>query len=121
MTPLPGRPTSRTWPTGNRMDIPLLVPTMTSRFSSVSLASIRTSPSLRPMAMIPLLRISVNSSRRVFLIIPFRVHMRRYWSLVLAGSNDPTAMAEVIFSSGLSWTRFTAALPRAARPPSGTS
>ena len=71
--------------------------------------------------MMPLLRTLSYSESAVRLICPFRVQRMSPVSLVFSGSKDVTGMAEVIFSSGLSATRLTTALPRDARPASGIS
>ena len=53
----------------------------------------------------------------VFFTMPSFVAMNRY----LPASNSRMGMMAVIFSPGMSWSRFTMAVPLAVRPASGIS
>ena len=80
--------------------------------------SINSSSLLRPIAISPDLLIFLNSSRLVFLTIPFLVANNRYNSSSLLLSTD---IRVVIFSFGANCNKFTIAVPFAFLFPSGIS
>ena len=69
-TPLAGRPMARTWFSSKRMDLPFLVATIMSDVPCVVCTLVSTSPSSRPMAIIPVLRMLANSSNATRLMEP---------------------------------------------------
>ena len=80
----------------NLIDIPSFVTKSTSLFPSVTLTPISSSSSLNPIAINPALFMFLNSSRSVFLTIPFLVANNKY----LLSSFSSIANSVAIFSLG---------------------
>ena len=73
-TPIAPRPVGRTFSSGKRMALPDLTAIITSLLPSVNRAANNSSPSLMVMAFTPETLGRLNSSKQVFLMIPFLVH-----------------------------------------------
>ena len=76
-TPLAGRPMGRASFSSKRMDLPCLVAIIMSLLPNVICTLISTSPSSKPMAIMPVLRMLANSFKSTRLTLPKRVHIVR--------------------------------------------
>ncbi len=116
-TPCEARPVSRTSASLNRMALPSSLTIMAFISPSVSMASRSSSPSVRFMAISPLLRIFTYWLNSVFFTRPFAVTMRILAFLALFTSSSLYESTEVTISLGLSERRFTIAFPFEIREP----
>ena len=78
-TPIAPLPVGLTFSSGKRMALPDFTAIITSLLPSVNLAANNSSPSLMVIAFTPLTLGRLNSSKHVFLMIPFLVHKTIKW------------------------------------------